>query len=415
MKIKEGFRFIDLFCGIGGFHQALSSLGGKCVFASDIDKECQITYEENYRLKPHSDITKISEEQIPSHDVLCGGFPCQSFSKAGNRLGVEDPRGTLFFDIVRIAKFHKPAYMILENVRNLAGHDEGRTWTIILKTLKQIGYDVLPEPIIFSPHYIGIPQHRERVYILCKRIDIGSVAPFYFKHKRNEECSLETILLDDSEIKNIEDYKIEKEKVEIIELWNEFVKNIKAPLPGFPVWADRLKELDIDEDLEQYPDWKKNFILKNNSLYLNNKIFLNKWLKKAFANTNFKGSKSLFEWQAGQTEEPNIWENIMQFRPSGLRIKKPTHSPALVAITQTSIIGTRKRYLTPRECARLQSFPDNFKLNAIDRIAYKQLGNSVNVAVVVLFAKFLFGDKEVIQEYKPKEISKQLQIPIEVE
>jgi DNA (cytosine-5)-methyltransferase 1 len=123
-------------------------------------------------------------------------------------------------------------------------------------------------------------------------------------------------------------------------------------------------------------------------------MFLDKWLKKAYLLENFRGSKAKFEWQAGQTEEPNIWETIMHFRPSGLRVKKPTYFPALVAITHTSIIGEKKRYLTPREGARLQSFPDSFILSKKDTVAYKQLGNSVNVEVVKLFAKFLLFNNE---------------------
>ena len=105
-------KFIDLFCGIGGFHLALSSLGGECVFASDIDADCRKVYQQNFGIEPHGDITKIDEKDIPAHDVLCGGFPCQSFSKAGNRRGINDPRGTLFFDIVRIVKHHKPKYLL---------------------------------------------------------------------------------------------------------------------------------------------------------------------------------------------------------------------------------------------------------------------------------------------------------------
>lgn len=124
----EKFKFIDLFCGIGGFHQAMADLGGECVYASDIDTDCRKTYERNYGIKPDGDITKVEAKDIPAHDVLCGGFPCQAFSKAGKRLGFEDPtKGTLFFDIMRIANYHHPKYMLLENVRNLASHDEGNT------------------------------------------------------------------------------------------------------------------------------------------------------------------------------------------------------------------------------------------------------------------------------------------------
>ena len=175
------FKFIDLFCGIGGFHQAMADLGGECVYASDIDADCRKTYERNYGIKPDGDITKVEAVDIPEHDVLCGGFPCQAFSKAGKRLGFADEtKGTLFFDICRILKHHMPKYALLENVRNLASHDGGNTWRVIHNTLDELGYNVIDEPVIFSPHYIGVPQHRERVFIMCVRKDIGKLPPFYF-------------------------------------------------------------------------------------------------------------------------------------------------------------------------------------------------------------------------------------------
>lgn len=414
---NKSFKFIDLFCGIGGFHQALSQMGGECVFASDSDKECQLTYFENYGIEPVGDITKIDVKSIPKFDVLCAGFPCQSFSKAGNRKGIEDARGTLFFDILRIAKYHKPSHMILENVRNLAGHDKGRTWNIIHENLINLGYSVSENPIIFSPHLIGIPQHRERVFILCKRSDLGEVPKFNYEPHQNFICDLNTILEGDNDI-DLDKYGLKKDTISLIELWNDFIQGIKPPLPGFPVWSDRLCNLDDKEDLESLPKWKKTFILKNNSLYLENRTFVDMWLKKAKKNELFTGSKSMFEWQAGQVENPNIWDTIMQFRPSGLRVKVPTYFPALVAITQTSILGGKKRYITPRECARLQSFPDSFIINPRDSIAYKQFGNSVNVNVVKLFAEFLLFNNDFRHENyglkKTKKIkyNKQLSIGI---
>lgn len=393
MTSGENFKFIDLFCGIGGFHQALSQLGGTCVFASDIDKECQKTYYDNYGILPVGDITKVDETTIPEFDVLCGGFPCQSFSKAGNRLGIEDARGTLFFDILRIAKHHKPKFMILENVRNLASHDSGRTWKIIHENLVEIGYSVSEEPIIFSPHFIGIPQHRERVFILCKRNDLGEVPIFDLDPQDGLKCEVDNILEDDSDV-NLEKYALSEELISLINIWNEFVKGIKTPMPGFPVWADRLRELDFNEDLEILPKWKKTFIIKNNDLYIKNKEFIDSWLPKAKQLKNFTGSKAMLEWQAGKVENPNIWDTIMQFRPSGLRVKVPTYFPALVAITQTSILGNKKRFITPRECARIQSFPDTFKIHNKDSSAYKQFGNSVNVKVVRLFAEFLLKNDD---------------------
>lgn len=388
------FKFIDLFCGIGGFHQAMESLGGECVFASDIDEDCRKTYEANYGIKPAGDITKIDAKDIPAHDVLCGGFPCQAFSKAGNRLGFDDPtKGTLFFDICRILNYHHPKYALLENVRNLASHDHGKTWHVIHNKLDELGYNLLPEPVIFSPHYIGIPQHRERVYIMCVRKDIGKIPPFKFTKEQMVPCSIDSILQDDKEILNIEEYRISSDMEELINLWNEFIQTIKVNrLPGFPIWSDRLCDLDPNEDLSQYPTWKQNFILKNNELYVNNRKFIDEWIERAKKNPLFFGAKAKLEWQAGQTKHPNIWNQIFQLRPSGIRVKVNTYFPALVAIVQTSIIGSRKRFLTPRECARLQSFPESFQPDVKQQQAYKQLGNAVNVELVRYFAQYMFGD-----------------------
>lgn len=403
----EKFRFIDLFCGIGGFHQAMADLGGECVYASDIDADCRKTYERNYGIKPDGDITKVKEEDIPEHDVLCGGFPCQAFSKAGKRLGFADEtKGTLFFDIMRILKYHMPKYALLENVRNLASHDHGNTWKVIHDSLVEAGYNVIDEPVIFSPHYIGVPQHRERVFIMCVRKDVGALPPFYFNIDRIPPCKIEDILLDDSEIPDLKRYQLKPEMIEWIDNWNEFLQGIKCDkLPGFPVWADSLCDIKDNPMIDQWdemPGWMKTFIKKNSELWEGNKEFINKWMEKAKQNPLFFGAKAKLEWQAGETKHPDVWQHIMQIRPSGLRVKPGTYFPALVAITQTSIVGKRKRYLTPRECARLQSFPDTFIYDNKNPQAYKQFGNSINVALVKLFAQYMFGDKDIQHNYSYK-------------
>ena len=411
MKKFKDFTFIDLFCGIGGFHQAMTDLGGKCLYASDIDADCRKTYERNYGIKPDGDITKVEAKDIPAHDVLCAGFPCQAFSKAGKRLGFADKtKGTLFFDIMRILDYHHPPYALLENVRNLASHDHGNTWKIIHESLVEAGYNVINEPVIFSPHYIGVPQHRERVFIMCVRKDIGDIPPFYFNLNKIPECSIDDILLEDAEIENLEKYQLRKDQIEWIDIWNEFIQNIKCDkLPGFPIWADSLCALEdnhLVKDWDNLPKWEQNFILKNNELWKNNKDFIADWLPRAYENKNFFGAKAKLEWQAGETKSPNLWDNIMQIRPSGLRVKPGTYFPALVAITQTSIVGKKKRFLTPRECARLQSFPDSFHYDVKDAQAYKQFGNSINVALVSFFARYMFGDEAIRHQY-----SKDVQFP----
>ncbi|MFA7254556.1 MAG: DNA (cytosine-5-)-methyltransferase [Candidatus Omnitrophota bacterium] len=159
--------FIDLFAGIGGFRSALESFGAKCVFSSEWDKYAAKTYKENFGEEPAGDITKIKAENMPKHNILCGGFPCQAFSISGKQHGFSDARGTLFFDVARIADFHKPEVLFLENVKNLVKHDDGKTLKTIYRILDEIGYDVFHD--VLNASYFGVPQKRERVYFVCFR------------------------------------------------------------------------------------------------------------------------------------------------------------------------------------------------------------------------------------------------------
>ena len=184
MPDSHQFTFIDLFAGIGGFHLAFERSGGKCVFASEIDKFARQTYEANFGMTPAGDIKEIDEESIPDHDILTGGFPCQPFSLAGvskyNSLGydhgfLDATRGTLFFDIARILKAKQPPAFLLENVKNLTRHDKGKTFKVIQKTLREeLGYDVHYE-IIDAANVV--PQHRERVFIVGFRKELDFEFP----------------------------------------------------------------------------------------------------------------------------------------------------------------------------------------------------------------------------------------------
>jgi DNA (cytosine-5)-methyltransferase 1 len=158
------FTYIDLFAGIGGFHQAADALGGKCVFASEIDAEAKRAYTENYKLAPHGDITRIGASEIPDHDVLLAGFPCQPFSIIGKKLGFDDIRGTLFFEIARILEEKKPKMFVLENVKQLKTHNNGKTLKTILKKLEGLNYKVYNE--VLNALDFGLPQKRERVIIV---------------------------------------------------------------------------------------------------------------------------------------------------------------------------------------------------------------------------------------------------------
>ena len=404
----KDFTFIDLFCGIGGFHQAMASLGGRCVFACDIDKDCRATYLENYGIEPVGDITKVDENEVPDHDVLCGGFPCQSFSKAGKRLGfLDETKGTLFFDVMRIIRSKRPKYVLLENVRNLASHDNGNTWQTIRRSLREADYDVYDEPTIFSPHYLGIPQHRERVFIMGIRNDVGKLPKFKFDTTNIEECSIWDVL----EVRTDKKYNLSDDEISLLSHWNRFIQNTRTAddkLPGFPIWTEFFtdkQELPNEYYTDNFtaidiPEWKHKIILNNWEYYRANKNFIDKWLKDGENVKLFFGAKAKLEWQCGVDDsESNIFNNIIQFRPSGVRVKPDTYFPALVAIVQKSIIGSRFRYMTPRECARIQGFPENFIINKSDGKAYKQFGNSVNVDVVKLFAEFLLDIGNTRQRY----------------
>src|SRR5690625_4960046 len=163
------FTYASLFSGIGGFEQALNKFGGECVFASEIDKFAAQAYETLYGHKPAGDITKIDAKDIPDHDLLVGGFPCQSFSVAGKRKGFDDTRGTLFFDVARVAKEKQPKVVWIENVKGLVNHDKGRTLDVMIETLNEIGYTV--DFDVLNSKYFGVPQNRERIFIVAIRDD----------------------------------------------------------------------------------------------------------------------------------------------------------------------------------------------------------------------------------------------------
>lgn len=187
------FKFIDLFCGLGGFRIAFEQAGGECVFSSDIDVSVQKTYEMNFGHKPFGDITKIVASDVPNHDILCAGFPCQPFSSAGRRLGFDDTRGTLFFDVARILKEKKPIAFVLENVKGLINHDNGKTLNVILSTLKDIGYTYKYQ-VLNAKNY-NVPQNRERWYCIGVRQDCNiDINNFRFPEQENLRMTLANII-----------------------------------------------------------------------------------------------------------------------------------------------------------------------------------------------------------------------------
>lgn len=312
-KSLGSYKFIDLFAGIGGFHLALESLGSNCVFASEWDKFASKTYYENFGLQPNGDITKIEEKEIPNHDILCGGFPCQAFSISGKQKGFDDIRGTLFFDIARIVEHHKPKVLFLENVKNLSKHDNGKTLKTILTTLETLEYNVFTK--IFNASNFGLPQNRERIYIVAFKKSINS-KKFKFPKPTNEQICLENILEENPTNAKI----IERNDIEIY----------------------------------------KNYEIQN-SLFGEFQL-LNKPI------------------QVGKVNKGGQGERI--YHPLGHAITLSAYGGGVGSKTGLYLVKNKIRKLSPRECARVQGFPDSFKINEIDTQAYKQFGNSVSINVL---------------------------------
>ncbi|MGB8652628.1 MAG: DNA (cytosine-5-)-methyltransferase [Mycobacteriales bacterium] len=464
------FRYVDLFAGIGGFHAALSALGGECVFVSEIDKEAAAVYTHNWGseivpLDPddpdepavHGDITQYAPEKgtvtVPKHDILAAGFPCQPFSKSGAQMGVRDrTRGTLFFNILRILDERRPKIIFLENVRNLAGPRHEDTWDTIITSLREIGYRVSSEPTVFSPHHLpphlgGSPQVRDRVFILGiyvgkeKAQQAHDVGPALVRGPVDGWDPLnwnltdvpltwnedKPLLLDDANTPEVKQYRLSMAEKRWVEAWDDFVKRMlkarqQVPLPGFPLWADEWRTREALEAWKKaepkewaaVPSWKQNFLDKNADFYTEYQDDIIAWRDLWFpywrdknesyrwtsvrldrnesieTGVLFPPSRRKLEWQA--QKEKSLRACVLHFRPSGIRAKKPNYLPALVAITQTSVVGSRGRRLLPREAARLQGLPDWYEFkykdehgvvrDQRDAATYKQLGNGVSAGAI---------------------------------
>ena len=427
-------KFIDLYAGLGGFHYALEELGHQCVMASEIQKDLKDLYQKNHNpglfFKLIGDIhTEIKTKDIPEFDILCAGFPCQPFSQAGKRKGLKDPNnGNHFIKIIEIINVHKPTYVFLENVPNLKGHDSGNTWKVIKNSLKKEGYTVKEE--IFSPDEFGIPQQRKRIYITAVRNDKFQGEIIYPEKKEDKN---QTNITDFIEEGPSEDMVLKEETIKQLNYWEEFLKKIESKalgdVPRFPVWTMEfgatypfekiatinysLKELnnykgkfgininaknkeELKEylpkysltNLETFPSWKINYIKRSRDFYETHKGWIKNWVTKIM---DWELSHQKFEWNCGPNTDLTLKDKIIQFRPSGIRVKNKDRFPALVlASTQTPIIydkqkkgGEGFRYITKREAANLQSFPKkNFSILKNNNSAYKAFGNAVNVKVV---------------------------------
>lgn len=428
------FRFIDLFAGLGGFHVALSRLNGEAVFASEWVTPLADLYESNFGVRPQGDISKVDPSTVPDHDVLTAGFPCQPFSKAGEQLGFEHTQqGQLFFHVAAILREKRPRYFILENVPNILKHRNGTTIRRIEEDLVALGYDVKIGRL--SPHHFGIPQIRDRVYIVGS---LDGLSDFEWPEPAAAPTDIRSVLQSNPS----EARPLAPQALECLQVWDDFLKASPADLkiPSFPLWsmewgatypyADEtpfaltqeraelglseymgsfgtsLEGLSVSEQLAalpsharrptlQFPKWKVDFIRQNREFYEANRSWIDPWLPKV---RRFPSSFQKFEWNA-KGETKTVWNFVVQMRASGVRIKRPTTAPSLIAMTDTQvpIIAWERRYMTPSECAALQSL-ESIELPGNRTDAYRALGNAVNAKVVERIASALLGLKSNMNE-----------------
>ncbi|MDH5159845.1 DNA cytosine methyltransferase [Heyndrickxia oleronia] len=382
------FNYVSLFSGIGGFEQALNKLGGTCVMASEIDKYANQAYEVLYGHKTVGDVTKVEAADVPDHDLLVGGFPCQAFSVAGKRLGFDDTRGTLFFEIARIAKVKRPKTLLLENVKGLVSHDKGRTLDVIVQTLIDIGYTVDFE--VLNSKYFGVPQNRERIFIVAIRDDLVAREPYEIGSRKDvvarakkrigalarvktfnfdypEQTEVTTRLRDILESDVDERYYLSEEKTAklVAQLNDEVSLNEVRPV----LTPDRLEKRQNGRRFKENDE--ESFTLTAQDRH---GVVLS---VKSIGNTNPSGNGmngQVFDIDAGLA--PTLTTN----KGEGVKV---TEAPRY-----------RIRKLTPLECFRLQGFPDEAHQALVDAgisnsQRYKMAGNAVTVNVIDAIARRL--------------------------
>lgn len=425
---NKGKSFIDLYAGLGGFHQGLRPLGHNCVWACEKNSHLVELYKKNYPgVEIGKDIFKFKPEEIPKHEILTAGFPCQPFSRSGKMKGFKDlKRGNHFFKLIEILDYHKTEYFILENVDTIQKHDKGNTFKTIVNELKKIGYDLKHQ--VISPHEFNIPQLRKRMFIVGRLMTKGSLAHFDFPEKEKKQNST----INSLNFKSLpgENLSLNETEKEAIEIWEEFLLNFPDPemLPSFPIWTmefganyefenstpyfsykedlvgrkgifgERIPDLSKETILENYiprysrsaleifPAWKKNYIRKNREFYARFKSYIDPRMEKI---KNIKAhSYQKLEWSC-KGESTSLDDKIIQFRQSGVRISRNRWVPTLTTVkTQNIYLKTIDRRLSILEHEQLQSQTFKFHPNHLNG-GYMALGNSVNSEVVKRIAKNL--------------------------
>ena len=440
----DRLNFIDLYAGLGGFHQALSTLGHKGVWASESNLNLRILYAKNFPGTPiEGDIFEVDVDKVPAHDIICGGFPCQPFSRAGLMKGFEDKtKGNHFFRILDIIDSQKklnkpPKYIFLENVETVLRHDNKNTFKVITTCLEDRGYEITSK--ILSPHQFNIPHHRRRLFIVGVLKQKGGLNGFRFPEPLDlKDTSIESILNHSIAPKEGENLSLNKQSRIALDLWQDFVENFPegSLMPSFPIWAHEwgatypyefntpnsatLSELnaghgsfgikisgqDIEsiidnfipryakKDYYEFPKWKIDSIKKNRAFYLENKEYIDDFMHRHPEIHGLDFSCQKLEWSC-QGAPRTFGDKILQFRPSGLRVKLNNWTPALTTIrTQNVYIPKLGRKLSLHEIAKLQSMslkhlPDIYDGKFVPNGGFRAFGNAVNVEVVRLIAKNL--------------------------